>query len=164
MAKAYINSILTEYKVNIDGEDITISLDTSKVPEHLAKEYLGTGGLKVELGEKYKGKIVDTNELIQYRNSQGLYIGVIKDMKLRLIEEKEFDSNQAINIISSNVPIKYNKEGKELSIYLDGKGMKEIRLYSERELIIDGKDLKVSLEDNIYTIIHYGEEININIR
>lgn len=161
MANAFINSMLTEYEVDINDNEVILTPDISKVPEHLAEDYIGTSGLKIELGEKLGSKKVYTDSLIQYTQQDGLYIGVGKPVKLSIIEDKQM---ARVKIISANTPIIYKENNDGLIINLNGNGMKEIRLDSLEHLNISGDNLKIKQDENIYTIIHYGDKVEVNIQ
>lgn len=161
MAKAFINSMLTEYKVDINSDEIVLTPDTSKVPEHLAEDYIGTGGLKIELGEKLNGKKVYTDSPIQYTAQNSLYIGVDRPIKLGIARNEQMPG---IKIIAANTPIMYRKNNDGLIINLNGNGMKEIKLESSGVLNISGENLKIKQDGDIYTVIHYGDQVEIKIQ
>jgi len=164
MSNAFINSMLTNYKVDINNNEVIITPDTSKVPAHLAEEYIGTGGIKVELGEKFANKKIYTDSIIQYAQGNDLYIGVDKAIKLKITDEKQEDDNSKVKIISANTPIDYKENNGDLIIDLKGNGMKEIRLKSLESLNISGDNLKVRVEENVYIVVHYGDSTQIKVQ
>ncbi|SCX76121.1 FG-GAP repeat domain-containing protein [Alkaliphilus peptidifermentans] len=164
MAKTFINNFYTDYEVYIKDGSIKLVADTSKVPQHLAEEFTGTGGVKFELGEKYKASKLTTDGLIQYKGQDGIYLGVVNELQLQLVNDNHYSVNP-ISIIMVNSPIDYKWENESLIVSLNSKGMKQIRLVSVLSLEISGDDgLEVLNKDGIYTITHYGEETEVRIK
>ncbi|KAB3534717.1 VCBS repeat-containing protein [Alkaliphilus pronyensis] len=161
MAKTFINNFYTDYDVYIDGESIKLVTDTSRVPKHLAREYIGTGGVKLELGERYKSSSINTDALIQYEVADGLYVGIVNDLQLNIGGK---DTSNPLHIIMVNSPVNYRWENETLVIQLNSKGMKQLKISSSSSLDIAGDNPIVEKEDNIYTITHYGEETEIRIK
>ncbi|MBM7615058.1 FG-GAP repeat domain-containing protein [Alkaliphilus hydrothermalis] len=164
MAMAFINTFYTDYEITIGDKQVQITPNIENVPQHLAAEYIGTGGIGIELGEKLKGNKITADALIQYRQEDRLYIGVGGAVKLDMTSNKfSAVSKPPISILMVNGPIEYQWEGNELIIKFKSKGLNQIMLSSENTLEVKGEEIKVEEQDRIYTVTHYGENLEMRV-
>jgi hypothetical protein len=75
MARSLLNSFYADVDVKIEDGRLALKPDYSNVPDQ-AKEYAGTLGVKIELGEKMSGQSLDTSSLFYYQGNEGFYVGV----------------------------------------------------------------------------------------
>lgn len=164
MAESMVNAMFTKVNVELKDNQWVLTQDTSKVPKE-AGIYKGTLGVKVELGEQNKGKKVNTTSLYAYRKTADnhLYTGVEgKGITLNL--DTQDTLNERLHITSSNTPITYEHNEKQMTIHAHAQGMQEVNIYSKEPLTIKGKGVKVTRKGNNYQIIHYGDRVTITVK
>jgi len=158
MAKSFINTLFSKAEVLVEDKQIKINPDFSSVP-HLAAEYKGTLGLKLEKGERLKDTRVTTTSPVHYEKDNGLYLGASSEVRVLF----DYNYNSKFHIERVNVPINlYYSSGVTRLEFLSA-GMQQAKIFSADSLQITGPDITVSQEGEHYTITHYGPPVNIDI-
>lgn len=163
MAKALINSFYTDYKIQLSQEQLTITPDFTRVPKALAAEYLGTSGLRMELGEGWQHSF-HGRPLVQYEGKEGYYFGVDAPVTFTLGETTEGQGETPVTFTMVNGPMSLAQGDNQLVVTLPSGGMQQIRLTSQLPLVISGEDLSIEQEGDTYQVTHYGEQAIIKIQ
>lgn len=163
MAKAFVNTLYTTYDIKVGDNKIILQPDISQVPEHLAAEYKGTGGIKVELGERLLDKGLSSDALIQYEAKGGLYIGTDQETTLSFHPESVQQETSPVALHMSNGPLRAEQEDNRLTLEINTAGMQELKFTASTDVKITGADLKIQQQGDQYTITHYGEGTQIII-
>ncbi len=164
MAKSFINGFYTSYEIQVEDDKLVIIPDTSQVPAELAEEYLGTGGIKVELGESMKDRNLVSDAVIQYAAKGGLYIGVSDKTSLSFLREAPEPEAMPIVLHMVNGPLKLNQEENQMVLEIDTPGMQELKFTANTDVEVIGENLRVKQEDQLYTVTHYGEKAKITLK
>lgn len=160
MARAMLNTFHTELNIIIEEDTLQIHPDTKNVPE-LAKEYTGTLGLKIELGETYSNKDIDTSSFFYTHKDQGYYIGLAEPTTISFVDNSTM--NDQFHIIRSNGPLNITQTENGFILESTTRGMQEVKFYSPIPVTLSGPDLKIIKEGNFYTFTHFGDTISVHI-
>jgi len=161
MARALLNTFYSRLHVEIEGDSITLIPDFSEVPAQ-AQEYLGTLGVKIEPGEAFLGKELDTTGLFYHRGTSGFYIDAQSPVTFTFVDES--DIYNRLHLVRANGPVQVTRFERGMNLYLNTKGLKEVKIFSPSPLEISGSDLRIKKEGNYYTITHFGDAVNVNVR
>ncbi|MDW7674358.1 MAG: VCBS repeat-containing protein [Bacillota bacterium] len=160
MARALLNTFFADLDVAIKGDELLLVPNYSNVPDKV-KEYANTLGVKVELGEKFMGKEIDSSSMFYYQGATGTYLGVDEAISVKFVDKTKQENK--IHLIRSNGPVEIIPSKSSMTIELKTKGMKEFKLYSPVPLNITGKDLKIVNEGNFYTVTHFGDVTKVKV-
>jgi len=161
IARSLLNTFYADVKVQADGGQIYLTPDGSQVPANV-KEYAGTLGVKLELGEAYADREVDTSGMFYYEGNGGHYIGIPGPTAVDLVDSSKI--TERLHVVRSNGPVAFTVREGALELQLDAQGMQEIEIYSPEPLNVTGKNLRVKRDGNHYTIIHYGERAQMKLK
>lgn len=161
IARSLLNTFYANLEVTWEGDEAVIRVNDDAVPEQV-KEYAGTLGLRIEPGEKYEGYRLDTSSSFGWKGEDAFYAGLEHGLT-SLKWTKESDEDGFIRIVRSNSPVKAEADGRSIKLTLSAKGMQDLKLYSPVPLDIRGKNLRVTKDGKEYTIVHYGEKMDITI-
>ncbi|NLJ55561.1 MAG: hypothetical protein GX334_00770, partial [Firmicutes bacterium] len=144
------------------AERLRLTPDYSLVPP-LAKEYRGTLGLKIELGEALQGKELTTSGLFFHQAAAGeYYLGLEQPQDVYFGTQS--GRPEKWHIIRSNGPVEVEKvEDNTFILDLKARGLQEIKFYAPAPLKISGKDLKITNEGPYYTVTHFGAPVTIKL-
>ena len=145
----------------MSGGRLLLTPDYTRVPANV-KEYAGTLGVKLELGEAYADRAVDTSGMFYHEANGGHYIGLPGPTAVELADATRIA--ERIRVVRSNGPVAFEVRDGALELRLDARGMQEIELYSPVPLKVSGKGLRVAREGHYYTVIHYGERAQFTIK
>ncbi|HHY74567.1 MAG TPA: VCBS repeat-containing protein [Bacillus bacterium] len=161
MARSFLNTFYGDVHFAATNEGVVVVPDYSNVPEEV-KEYEKTLGIKLELGEAYEGKEITTSSMFFYEGNDGYYIGVDEPIKIDFVEKSTM--LEQVHFVRSNSPVEIiSIEKNVLRLKLATKGMQELEIYSPVKLKVRGKNIKVNKNRNSYSIIHYGDEVEITL-
>lgn len=135
MARAMLNTFHTELNIIIEEDTLQIHPDTKNVPE-LAKEYTGTLGLKIELGETYSNKDIDTSSFFYTHKDQGYYIGLAEPTTISFVDISTM--NDQFHIIRSNGPLNITQTENGFILESTTRGMQEVKFYSPIPVTLSG--------------------------
>jgi hypothetical protein len=157
---------------------LTLSADTSEVPDELAEGYKDTPGVAIEAGKPYQGSPLAVDSRIYTRQNGVLYAGLGEPVKLTV------DWSPAeLHLERSNVPFRWTevRDGEVRLELLDG-GMQQAKIYSPTPLVISGENLKIEQSETgsegglpgqtgqtkpdgyTYTVTHYGEATTVTLK
>jgi hypothetical protein len=163
MARALLNTFFAGVGVEIvDGNRLRLTPDYSLVPP-LAKEYRGTLGLKIELGEALQGKELTTSGLFFHQAAAGeYYLGLEQPQDVYFGTQS--GRPEKWHIIRSNGPVEIEATGDNtFTLTLKAHGLQEIKFFAPAPLKISGKDLKIANEGSYYTVTHFGAPVTIKL-
>jgi hypothetical protein len=161
MARSLLNTFYGTVHIEETEQGLLISPDYTNVPANV-KEYEKTLGIKLELGEKYANKQIDTSSMFYYEGNGGYFIGLDAPVTVNFVEESSMGNK--LHFVRSNGPVEIvSIEENMLKLKLNTTGIQELGIYSPVKLKIKGKKLKVKQENNHYTVIHYGDPAEVTI-
>ena len=154
---------------------LTLSADTSEVPDELAEGYKDTPGVAIEAGKPYQGSPLAVDSRIYTRQNGVLYAGLGEPAKLTVDW-----SPAGLHLERSNVPFRWTevRDGEVRLELLDG-GMQQAKIFSPTPLVISGDDMKIEqseigsagelpgqtkLAGYTYTVTHYGEATTVTLK
>lgn len=161
IARSLLNTFYADVEVRLSGDQIFLTPDYAEVPAQV-KEYAGTLGVKLELGEAYADRAVDTSGMFYHEANGGHYIGVPGPTTVRLVRTSSM--TERIRIVRSNGPVAFTVTDGGLTLRLDAPGMQEVEIYSPVPLKVSGSKLRVERHGNHYSVIHYGERAEIRLK
>jgi len=161
IARSLLNTFYADVEVRMSGGRLLLTPDYTRVPANV-KEYAGTLGVKLELGEAYADRAVDTSGMFYHEANGGHYIGLPGPTAVELADATRIA--ERIRVVRSNGPVAFEVRDGALELRLDARGMQEIELYSPVPLKVSGKGLRVAREGHYYTVIHYGERAQFTIK
>lgn len=161
IAMSLLNTFYADVNVQWSEEQLVVRVNDDAVPWQV-KEYADTLGIRVELGEKYAGWKVNTSSSFAWEGNDAFYVG-LNDAVTSLEWTQSSNEDDFIRIIHSNSPVAIIKDGTNVKLSLAAKGMQDLKLYSPIPLKIHGKDIRVTKEGNEYTIVHYGEKLELTL-
>lgn len=161
MARAMLNTFYATIKIDTTPQGLLLTPDYTGVPKNV-KEYENTLGVKIELGEKYADKVINTSSMFYYEGNGGYYIGVDVPVTVDFVDESKMSDR--IYFTRSNGPVEIvSTEGNVLKLRLNTTGMQELGIYSPIKLQVKGNNLKVDRSGNHYTVIHFGDATEISL-
>ncbi|MDF2925470.1 MAG: repeat protein [Paenibacillaceae bacterium] len=140
--------------------NLTLTADTSEVPDDLAGAYKNTLGIAIEPGKPYLSSPFGVNGDIYASLNGVLYTGLPKPTKLSINWAPE-----KLHLLRSNVPFQWTEAGDTVKLDLLADGMQQIQLYSPEPLKIGGDHLKVEHDEgtHTYTVTHYGGQTTVTL-
>lgn len=160
MARALLNTFYSRLYVEINGHAISLISDFSEVPAQ-AKEYLGTLGIKVEPGEAYLGKEINTTGLFYHRGASGFYIDASSPVTFTFVDKS--DMYNQLHLVRANCPVQVTRFEGGMNLYLNTRGLKEVKIFSPSPLRISGPDLRIIREGKYYTVTHFGDTVTVKL-
>jgi FG-GAP repeat. len=161
IARSLLNTFYADVEVRMSGGRILLTPDYARVPAQV-KEYAGTLGVKLELGEAYADRAVDTSGMFYHEGNGGHYIGVPGPTAVELALASRMA--ERLHVVRSNGPAAFTVRDGALELRLDAQGMQEIEIYSPAPLKVSGADLRVKRDGHYYTIIHYGDRAQVKLK
>ena len=161
IARSLLNTFYADVSVRTSGGRILLEPDYAKVPANV-KEYAGTLGVKLELGEAYADRAVDTSGMFFHEANDGYYIGLPGPTTVEIVDASSM--SERLHVVRSNGPVAFDVREDKLVLRLDTPGMQEIELRSPVPLQISGAKLRVERDGSSWHIIHYGESARIELK
>lgn len=162
-AKAIAASYNTKLSVTIDNTDekeqkitLTPKIKDKSIPLY-DEDFQKATGVKVVLGEKYKGKIFSTTSPVWYQNDEIIYMGVGEKTIISEEKAKEFHLNRA------NLPVQviYSENGAQVK-FLKG-GMMQLEVTGKVTTKDENWIITKSTNRDATIFTKYGKAETINI-
>src|SRR5690606_4770235 len=105
MARSLLNTFYGKLNVQIEADKLLVQADLSEVPARV-REYADTLGVKVELGDKYESRSLNSTSLFHYEDEKGYYIGLYDEVtELSFAEQSAADAFLQIEAVNSPVTV-----------------------------------------------------------
>lgn len=163
MARSLLNTFYAGVRVEItNGKQLRLTPDFDPVPAQ-AREYRGTLGLKIELGEALQGNELDTSGFFYHQAAEGsYYLGLEQPLDIHFVEQSS--RQKKWHIVRTNGPVEIETaEDNTITLTLKARGLQEIKFFAPAPLKISGKDLKITNEGSYYTVTHFGAPVTIKL-
>ncbi|WP_408007900.1 FG-GAP-like repeat-containing protein [Pseudalkalibacillus sp. A8] len=139
------------HTVYIEGNDQDMN-------HELINPYEQSIGYKVEMGEKYKGFVFNTDAPIHMNTGSTLYFSGKDKVKLKLMTKYVNEPH----IMRSNVPIKVNQQNKSVTVNFLESGMQQIKVFAPEGIKMTSKEWDMQENGSTYILTRYGEETSLN--
>ncbi len=130
----------------------------NEIPNERIEPYYEALGYKVELGEKYKGFVFNTDAPIYMHKGSTLYFSGKERIKLNL-STNYLDKP---HVMKSNVPIKVEQTNQSVSVELLDSGMQQIKVYAPNGINISDQEWNVEHDKGTYILTKHGEPTTLN--
>ncbi|WP_261131732.1 VCBS repeat-containing protein [Bacillus sp. Marseille-Q3570] len=138
---------------------VYITTNADESIEELAGNYQNAIGYKVEMGEKYKGFLFNTDSSVYMYDGTTLYFKGFGKTKLTLDTEK----NTKPHIMRSNIPVGVRDNNGQTEVSLLDGGLQQLKVYAPGGLeIFDDSGWDINNEGDVYTLTRYGDPTELN--
>ncbi|MCF6138785.1 FG-GAP-like repeat-containing protein [Pseudalkalibacillus berkeleyi] len=132
--------------------------ENDELDPELIGPYNQSLGYKVELGEKYKGFIFNTDAPIYMNNGSTLYFSGKEKIQLKLATEYRDQPH----IMRSNIPLEVDEYNENITLKLLDSGMQQIKVYAPSGITLTDEEWEVEKRGHSYILTRYGDVTTLN--